>query len=115
MLVSTPCSSRVELLDDALSLIIAESDVETLKQIRLCCKWLAQQAAQHLFATIEFHMCCEDMERVIGIANSITNGVARAVKILRLKQEPKLQSFLSKIGARLLTCYGVSLPDPVVL
>lgn len=73
--------------------IVSNLDRNTLAQIRLCCKWLAKEAARHLFAEVSFHMHAESMERVIAIANSMFAG---AVKTLKLLETPRLVKFSKK-------------------
>lgn len=87
---SAPVTRVVELPLDILSLIVAECDQTTLKRIRLCCKWLDQEATRYLFAIISFEPRTVDMERVVRIANS-NNKIAGAVKSLKLKKIPKLK------------------------
>lgn len=92
---SVPDPPTVELPLEILGLIVAECARHraTLKQIRLCCKWLSREAAQYLFASICFRMRTEDMERVVNIANSTDTGIASAVKTLELRQTPRLDRF----------------------
>lgn len=66
-------------------------DRPTLKQARLCCKWLAKEATRHLFATVSLQMRAVDMERVVAIANCSTT--ANAVKALQLEQVPRLPKY----------------------
>lgn len=68
--------------------IVGYLDRDALAQMRLCSRWLAKEAARHLFAEVSFHMRAESMERVIGIANS--SMIADAVKTLKLFETPRL-------------------------
>lgn len=57
---------------DVIILIVAEADPVTQKQSRLCCKWLAREAARHVFAKLNVEMRAESMERVVRVANNMT-------------------------------------------
>lgn len=85
-------SLTVELPLEVLSLIAAHCDTATLKQVRLCNKWLAQESSPYLFATVSFQMRTEDVERVVNIVNS-TNKLASLVKVLELEQTPRLPNY----------------------
>ena len=82
MPATVPGSTSPTLPYDVLVIVVSMLDRPTLKQARLCCKWLAKEAARHLFATVTFHMRADDMERVIAIANN--SMTADAVKELFL-------------------------------
>lgn len=84
-------SSTVQLPNDVLAIIVSYLDERSLRRIRLCCRWLAREAARHVFSEVDFEMRTADLERVIGIANS--SMTADAVKILRLHQTPRLKEF----------------------
>lgn len=81
-------SSSPRLPNDVMVYIVGYLDRDALAQMRLCSRWLAKEAARHLFAEVSFHMRAGSMERVIGIANS--SMTADAVKTLKLFEIPRL-------------------------
>lgn len=89
--VSSLSSSTAQIPNDVLVIIVSMLDRPTLKQVRLCCRWLAHEATRRLFATVSFQMRAVDMERVIAIASCSTT--ANAVKDLQLEQLPRLPKY----------------------
>ncbi|KAK7720754.1 hypothetical protein SLS57_005292 [Botryosphaeria dothidea] len=68
-------------------MVIAEADWETLKQLRLCNKWFAGEAARHLFASVTTDMTMELME---AFAQHTRNkAIAKSIKELVVLPSPR--------------------------
>lgn len=68
-------------------MVIAEADWETLKQLRLCNKWFAGEAARHLFASVTMDMTMELME---AFAQHTRNkAIAKSIKELVVLPSPR--------------------------
>ncbi|KAF4303832.1 hypothetical protein GTA08_BOTSDO08311 [Botryosphaeria dothidea] len=79
--------NKITLPTELTCMVIAEADWETLKQLRLCNKWFAGEAARHLFASVMTDMTMELME---AFAQQTRNkAIAKSIKELVVLPSPR--------------------------
>lgn len=100
----------VSLPTETVCQVVSEADSATLKQLRLSCKWLADEAAKYLFAVAKIEWRSKSMERLIE--RSKIPLVAAATRTLIMTDEGRLpdtisqrfQNTIDREGEKLMLC-----------